>query len=161
VAVLLYSASAAASINLTVTSAMTLPTLRTLSTVALLIVVSVAGCDYNSLENPCQAPAIVEDDQISAQGPPPPPPTRDEASVRSHINSCSGGSCEIEVLEVLFTGTDVPEIGGPGVMTTSVPTNQSYQHSSPPDTFRLILRHEDKWRIDEIRSVDCSQEEGN
>lgn len=140
---------------------MTLPTLRPLSTVALLFVLLIAGCDQNYLGQDCQAPPIVKEEQITAEGPPPPPLSRNEASVQAHINSCSEGSCEIEVLEVLFTGTNMPAIEGPGVMDTSVPTDQSYRQSSPPREFRLILRHNEEWRIDEIRSVDCNPSEEN
>lgn len=130
------------------------PAHRTLPIAALLVVCLTAGCDRSSLDA-CQAPSVVEEDRISAQGPPPPPPTRDEASVRSHIHSCSGGGCEIEVREVLFSGTEVPTFEAPKVMDVRIPRDRSYQQSSPPNEFRLILRHEDEWWIDEIRSVDC------
>lgn len=126
-----------------------------LSVVALLIGVLLLSCDQSALENACRAPSVVKDNQISVQGPPPPPPTREEASVDAHIQSCSGGRCEIDLLEVLFRGTDVPRLEAPKVMTVRTPIDQSYQQSAPPKEFRLILRHVDQWRIDEIRSVDC------
>lgn len=128
-----------------------------LSTIALLIGFLLLSCDRSALENACQAPSVVDDNQISVQGPPPPPPTQEEASVDAHIQSCSGGRCEIELLEVLFRGTDVPLLEAPKVMTVQTPIDQSYQQSTPPKEFRLILRHRDQWRIDEIRSVDCGE----